>query len=306
MAVIQHIASSKRFALAARTVVGRGAECSIRIPGQHTSGEHASVAWTPAGWHVRDLASTNGTWLDGARLVAGKRSALMVGSAICFGDPKDPWQLIDEGPPGPSAWNHISGELRAGAEGTLVIGGLRNNGARTVEHGPNGWQLLGRGHARAVADGDSVHVGSTLWTLLLPPMGKGTRSTRRREDQLAPLALSSLELLVSSDEEHVDVTIRGPDGRVTQLPSSRSCHYVLATLARLQVAGGRTKGQWVSVHELASSLRYTVERLNVEIHRARRLFAQAGAPDAYAIVERSGDGRLRIGTANVSVKRAVG
>jgi len=45
--------------------VGRGDECDLRIDREDISRSHAEVAWEDGAWLVRDLQSTNGTYLDG-------------------------------------------------------------------------------------------------------------------------------------------------------------------------------------------------------------------------------------------------
>ena len=56
------------FHLQPRTVVGRRPECAIAIDDTFVSGEHAEVRRQRDGWQIRDLESTNGTLVNGARL----------------------------------------------------------------------------------------------------------------------------------------------------------------------------------------------------------------------------------------------
>jgi membrane-bound lytic murein transglycosylase D len=48
--------------------IGRGTECDLRVEADPVSRTHAEVFLREGGWWVRDLNSTNGTWLDGERL----------------------------------------------------------------------------------------------------------------------------------------------------------------------------------------------------------------------------------------------
>ena len=52
------------------TVVGRDDDCDVVIPDPSISGRHARIAHDGAEWLLTDLGSTNGTWLNGARLAA--------------------------------------------------------------------------------------------------------------------------------------------------------------------------------------------------------------------------------------------
>lgn len=298
MGVIENVGRGRRIALGTRSIVGRSAACHVRIESRHVSGEHAALAWTDAGWSVRDLGSTNGTWLAGTRLQPGRREPLGPGSEISFGDPRDVWRLVDESPPGPAAWNVATETLLVTTTDVLTF----EDRTAIRSDGKGRWELVKKAERTPIADGALIEAAGREWTALLPPVDRGTRSTRRRGDQLDPIKQATLELSVSADEERVDVSMTTADGRVVPLPSGRSCHYVLATLARLQKER-RGANVWVEVHDLADALRYTVERVNVEIHRARKLLAQAGVPDAFAVVERTKDGRLRIGAAKVVVTR---
>ena len=66
--------------------VGRAAEATVRVEDRGLSRVHAELQVTTAGVRVRDLGSTNGTWLDGSRLGSAPRtlagqSHLAVGSS---------------------------------------------------------------------------------------------------------------------------------------------------------------------------------------------------------------------------------
>lgn len=299
MGVLEHGRSGRYIALTRRSVIGRSATCHVRVDDRHASAEHAVLSWNQGGWYLRDLGSTNGTWLAETRIGAAERVPIAPGAEIWFGERDELWRLIDEGAPGPAAVRE-DGELRRGDGQTITLGADVR-----VHMGERGaWELVRAGAGSPAYDGDSVVVARDTWRLLLPPADPGIASTTRRRSSLPALAGRTLEFVVSRDEERVDVRLVGCDGEPTPLPSGRSCQYVLATLARLQLDATARGQTWVDVHDLASRLRYTVERVNVEIHRARRVLARSGVPDAFDVVERSKDGRLRLGT-DFTVRRAL-
>jgi hypothetical protein len=47
--------------------LGRSPECSLQLPAAGASRRHASVAWRDGAVVLRDLGSTNGTYLNGER-----------------------------------------------------------------------------------------------------------------------------------------------------------------------------------------------------------------------------------------------
>jgi pSer/pThr/pTyr-binding forkhead associated (FHA) protein len=49
-------------------VLGRSADCSLQLPAASASRRHASVAWRDGAVVLRDLGSTNGTFLNGERV----------------------------------------------------------------------------------------------------------------------------------------------------------------------------------------------------------------------------------------------
>jgi hypothetical protein len=298
MGTLERTITKDRVALTARTIVGRSSASRVRLDNAHASGEHAALTWRSSGWHLRDLASMNGTWIDGARLAAGKRVPLAIGARIAFGDPSEAWYLADEGPPAPVAWDTQGDECVRGEDTTLRVGDA------IVRFGDGAWTIQRGGAPEPIEDGALVSIGDREWNVLLPPPDRGTRSTRPHGEVTAqPLASSRLEFRVSSDEEHVDLAMRPSDGSRIDLPSGKSCYYVLLTLARMQLAAEERGGRWVDVRELGDALHYSIERVNVEIYRARKLLARAGVPDAFAVVERTRDGRLRVGAAAISVER---
>ena len=55
----------RRYAVPARGVlIGRGNECDVRLDAEAVSRRHARIYYTPEGWRVEDLGSTNGTWVN--------------------------------------------------------------------------------------------------------------------------------------------------------------------------------------------------------------------------------------------------
>jgi hypothetical protein len=66
------------------TVLGRGADCDIVISDRQASRRHVEVCREAQGFTLRDRGSTNGTWLNGARLNAP--ALLQDGDAIRIGN----------------------------------------------------------------------------------------------------------------------------------------------------------------------------------------------------------------------------
>ncbi|HRW18390.1 MAG TPA: FHA domain-containing protein [Dermatophilaceae bacterium] len=64
-------------------LIGRNPECALVLDDDFASGRHARLHLTGGSWHVEDLGSTNGTYLDGQKLTEDRPIA--VGSTIRIG-----------------------------------------------------------------------------------------------------------------------------------------------------------------------------------------------------------------------------
>ncbi len=71
-------------AIAAKTGIGRNHEGELVVLASSVSREHAELRRADAGWHIRDLGSRNGTYVDGSR--AQGRAKLGPRTLIKIGD----------------------------------------------------------------------------------------------------------------------------------------------------------------------------------------------------------------------------
>jgi pSer/pThr/pTyr-binding forkhead associated (FHA) protein len=86
-----------------RLTLGRGAESSVAFPSDDAmSRSHAVLERSPDGWVLRDTGSSNGTWVNGTRLVDARRlqsgDELLLGESrlVFFADEKDPAEPADD------------------------------------------------------------------------------------------------------------------------------------------------------------------------------------------------------------------
>ncbi len=70
-------------AISAKTAIGRSHEGELIVLASSVSREHAELRRTDAGWHIRDLGSRNGTFVDGTRaqgrVTLGERTLIKIG-----------------------------------------------------------------------------------------------------------------------------------------------------------------------------------------------------------------------------------
>jgi hypothetical protein len=75
-------------AVASKTGIGRSHEGELIILASSVSREHAELRRTDAGWHIRDLGSRNGTYVDGqraqGRATLGERTLIKIGDVALW------------------------------------------------------------------------------------------------------------------------------------------------------------------------------------------------------------------------------
>lgn len=309
MAVIANEASGKRCTLGAHTLMGRAPHCGFLVSHDSVSTEHATLAYRDQRWWLRDLGSTNGTYLDGQAVEAGRPVALRCGSIVSLGDvtPQLSWKLVSVGPPEALARRIADGEERHARRGLLYL--PDDEAVRlTVARADERWLAETEAGEHPVSDQAVVQVGDEVWLLELPPITAHgplppTSPTSRRRRFLAA---AEARFRVSRDEEDIRFELRWPDETVA-VPQ-RSFHYLLALLARERVADGERglappdRG-WVEAEALAEGLRISRQKLNLDVSRARRQLADLGVDDAFTLIERrSAVGRIRLGAARVQVE----
>jgi len=303
MAILRTADRASYFALASHGLVGRSPACTLRLDAPEVSGEHARIAYADGRWHVRDLGSRNGTFVNGARVHPGAPRPLSTGDRIGFGDPSAAFTLADASPPVAMA-RRLSTDAMMPAEDRMLALPSPDAPAACVFEGERGeWIVEIDGLARAARDGEVVTVAGEAFMLHLPVAVVSTVDAGARRLTLADCEIG---LRVSQDEERVEVTLLGAGGARVIAP--RAHHYTLLTLARARLrdadAAGLVEAQrgWMSVEDLCRALAMDEGRLNVDIYRIRQDFAGLGVADAAAVIERRrGSRQLRVSTARITV-----
>lgn len=300
MGVLELRWAGRTFTLGPRCLIGRHRACDLRVDDPRVSGEHASLHWTDGRWELRDLGSRNGTFFEGRRLGAGERGRLFTGSTFTLGGMKEEVTLVDAGAPSASARSARSGTVRTALGGLLVLPDDEQPELSVLESSAGRWVVESEEGPRSVTDHAIVIAGGEAWTLELPNADAPTW----QPGALGPtLETIRLRLVVSRDEERVEVTVVHGD-TTTRLPA-RSHHYLLVTLARARLQDRRGEDEergWLDRVELCRMLATDVGKLNVDIFRTRKQLVSLGIHGAAGIIERrEGTGQIRIGTDRVEV-----
>jgi len=282
--------------------VGRLPTSDLRIQSRKISNFHAVVHWDGAHWILKDMGSTNGTWLDGEPIAAGISHPLSGGQTIRFSN-NHHWQVRSLEPPAAMAYP-VEGGGPILAENGLI--GLPNNEqpeASIYENGAMGWVVEREGSLNRVEDAELVLAGGRSWRLCLPQSVPNTIILASPTPQINNIRL---HFQVSLDQESIQMTAW--HGHQAIPFRSRAHMELLLVLARQRIndeARGdlpTTEHGWLYRDDLARKLAIFDNRTHVYVHRARAQFAQAGIEGAASLIERRPDsGQVRIGVARLEV-----
>ena len=299
MGVLEQLSTGTRATLRAQHLVGRSRVCQLRLGAAEVSGTHAIFAWIDGRWTVRDLGSTNGTWLRSVRLPPREHFGMEAGSIVAFGNTTNRWRLISAAAPAPMAID-IDSEAEVCAEHQMLALPNAENPMASIFVDANGqWTMETEGDSRAVADLDVVEVDDRQWRLHLPDEVESTAIHGAARPSLSNI---TLEFGVSRDMENVQLRALY-QSEVIDLGTYAHNSVLLQLAKRRQedlLAGIPDAGEhgWTHVDTLARDLLLKAPLLNVSIHRARRKLSEMRIEGSVGVIERrQGSGQIRLGTA---------
>jgi hypothetical protein len=280
-----------------RCLVGRSTLADLRLDSRRCSSEHASLGWYSGRWVLRDLGSSNGTKVNNKALFPGDRTPISPGNRLQFGDDDDVWTVVSCEEPEPCAVLLGPQETVWGAQTLLLLpaADASETPEASVFLDANVWRLDAGAELRAIACGDLVVLPSGYWRVLVPEYA-GNPPARTAGPELA---VADVILSFAVTSERVSVAIQ--QGKTTVVVPSRACLNTLVALGRLRLRGTGPEPArgWISMFDLAEMLHSSPEKVNVDIHRLRKLFQEAGLRDPQRIVERDGAKKVRIGVSNL-------
>ncbi|WP_428265166.1 FHA domain-containing protein [Haliangium sp.] len=305
MALLRHIASHESHALRALHLAGRARRHDLWLTNPRASTTHAELYWADSAWEVRDLGSSNGTFVGARRLVSGERMKIERGVRVAFGDLEDPFEVINDDPPVVMAKSHGGRVIAAGSR-TLAMPDPESliYEVMFVDQ-ESRWVAEGRERPRfEVHDGDWIEAGGEMWQLFLPQ--EGSRTLRKPSFFLNSL---TLRVIVRGDHTAIELE-QGGDKRSFQHRAHHELIYVLAH-ARLRDADEASlppsEHGWVDAHELPAMLSKSRDGnarsenwIDVAVHRIREMFDKAGVINASEAIERQ-PGEIRLGVGKIEL-----
>jgi FHA domain len=305
MAVVRNVQTGHDVSLNGRTLVGRSSRAELRLIGAAASAEHATIAWDGKDWMIRDLNSRNGLLINGTRLTT-RACRLCVGDHIIFGDPSECWLWLNGDAPRPVAVRDDGERLHA--DGSLLFLPSVQDPEAMIHAADGQWWLEREGRVTPIQNAHELRLGDRHFRIELPELDIEFTKTRTlltgRNIELAQACFR-----VSADEEHVELDLL-VQGRTNAIPP-RASHYVLLVLARARLADQCARIAdpdcgWLYGDELASKLHTNLQKLNVDIHRARQLLSRMSLVDnpEDLVQRRKTTSQLRFGLGSIVIQAA--
>lgn len=305
MGILRAESTGDELVLEASFLVGRSSHCSLQLPDAHVSTEHASLRWNGEHWLLRDLGSTNSTFVDGQPLQPSQSVALRAGQRLAFGDSACSFVLVDDSAPETLA-QPLAGGPTLQAEGGILALPSKERPLLTIYRNGNGEWVMDNGRAiDFVQHRDVVEADGAPYRLFLAQAIAETSPVRPL--LYRNVASVSLEFRVSRDEEHIELYAR--IGAELHDCGARNHNYLLLYLARRRLEDTAAMEPpsacgWVFQEELCQALRVDPERLNVDVYRVRRQLAALKLLDPAEIIQRRPRTKqLRLGTPSCKIER---
>jgi hypothetical protein len=303
MGSLRHCRNGQDHTLSSQHLIGRAPGCHLRLDSPRVSSRHAEIRWIGTSWEVCDLASTNGTYVDGRRLDPGEHRVVISGSRLAFGHANDVYELVSDDAPHATATS-ADGNRREARQGPLLLPSAEA-AVCMVYHEGKDWYVDGPEPApRRIASGETLRIGGQIWTLDLP-----VAVARTVEAGAGQWSLDSLLLrfLVSRDEEHVELELDNGSKRLRLPPSV--CWETLLVLARERLEDRKrglseVEAGWMDVHDLQRALDLESDALNQQVLRARHALAVASVRDHSRLIERRRVRKIRLGASRIEIVRA--
>ena len=283
-------------------LVGTEPRSHLVCADRRASRAHAHISWNGRYWELRDLNSTNGTFVDGARIARGVDVPLLGGQILSFGTPSaEAWEVVDVDPPVASArcgdrvvWGTVDFLALPDEEAPVVV----------IRREPDeSWIREGAGGEEGIADGAIVEVEGDLWRLSLPVWPPGT------VPWTMPIsyAISDAVLVFNSEGggDQVSVTVVLGPNRYSFEP--RKHWEMLLELAKRRMKDqergvAATECGWMTTQEMSEWLGIPKDLILLHAHHCRQALKKAGVVDFYDVINRRSVVRkMRIGTANLTV-----
>jgi hypothetical protein len=226
------------------------------------------------GFYVRDLGSTNGTFLDRGRIPSGVPMRLGEGVELRFGELGAPWVVVDAGPPNPAFV--CEGTLTVASDEALMLPDETSAECTVARDGLRWLQHVGE-RAVVVQSGQSIELGGRRYLLLLPDYASRAPATKSRPGAQRPRLV--LRTNLSRDDLREATLVIGSAAHDLGRHVHNRVLLALANARTLDEAKDRPllERGWRSTRQLAQGLGIDRSVLHVWTCRLRHRIREAGA-----------------------------
>ena len=305
MAVLVDLTNGEHIYLHAHHSFGRlSYAVDTLISGSFISKHHAIIEYFEQHWYIRDLSS-NGTWVNQSQLPQNNRTSLHCNDKIAFAEVDNPrFQLVDLSPPHDALvpYQNIENfveQIIHLQPYHLLPNDKQPELAVFYDAKAQHWcvEKLNQSDGHSLLnENDTLNIAGKYWQLKLSHF---EAQTDKLDNQLEDFTKLNFIFELSQDEEVTELRLQTPNDVVDFY--ARSHHYLTLNLARYRIADAQ-KGLeqqqqgWVHPEILARDLGLDLSHLNIQIHRARKQFADAldHKFNAQQMIERHA-GKLRFG-----------
>ncbi|HND30540.1 MAG TPA: FHA domain-containing protein [Myxococcota bacterium] len=288
--------SGKIFPVESTHLIGRARSMQTVLANPEVSTQHLSITWTGTEWVLRDLASRNGSWVNGRKLTPGEQVSLRAGAALGVGSAVEQLTLVDDRPP--FAFAASGSDIVEGEAAFLALPSADDPLVLVELDGEQGWVRVSGEERSPVESGMQVEVAGSPWTLSLPDV-----VARTIDAGSGSSGGVGLRFRVSGNEEYVEITVtlRGATHRLTP----RTYHDILLNLARTRLDDAELppgEQGWVYTTDLMKMSAISSNQLYVGLHRIRKEFEAIDTVLGATLIERrstSHQVRLAVGDLGV-------
>lgn len=257
---------------------------------------HIIIEWLNGKWFIRDL-SRNGTWLNHKRLNKDEIEALSVGDRISFaGNTETTYIIKDLSPPTDRLIKLDDNELLTAEYINLsnyhLLPEVTPENVIRYEYSSGLWFVEDFAepipNRSSLKDNDKITIAGETWLFQSSHIDISTSIT-----SIPQYYISDLKFIFNLSLDEETTALKVEHLSKTMNLQARSHHYLTLNLARYRAQDER-KGipsedqGWVNTEQLVKDLGVDMRHLNIQIHRARKQFAEDidHIYDAENIIER--------------------
>jgi hypothetical protein len=281
MASLIDLQTNETINLSTQFIIGRHPKTSnLVLNNPKASRIHATIAWNGENWSIQDTSS-NGTYLNGMRLMRGVGQPLQPGDNIYFTDPNNcGFKVQDIDPPKSMLIAQTANTTSIVLEDIVVLPNEEDPQVTLYLSDEGFWLCESEAGTAILADGDLIASEDDRWRFI------DAQSCNETMCAVAPKTVTpdaiQLYFQVSQDEKQVTLDLKVNDRRIPL--GKKNHHHLLMLLARQYIADKKSSltpadSGWVNKQHLADSLQLNAPLINAQIYQIRKQVIKASCID---------------------------